>query len=286
MFQGISLFFVLVGEEDIFQASKPAEKESKMKKRIFLAVTLVLSFSFVTPAFAETAGLEDLDVPQEGYWNGSDGSGGFQSDGAFFENNYNLDFDSWDGFAYSNLTDTEASGFSAQYNAIAGSGAEGTETYAIGYVSSFAASPPTITLEEAQEVEGAYFTNNNYAYYSMKEGDQFAKKFTEDDWFELTITGLDEEENETGQVKFRLADGTNIIDSWQWVDLAELGTVKQLTFTLDSTDKGEFGINTPTYFAMDQLVIDDDHDFEIGPDAYDDSSCFINSMSMGSFLRK
>ena len=38
-------------------------------------------------------------------------------------------------------------------------------------------------------------------------GNDFAKKFTADDWFKLTIIGLDADGAETGQVEFKLADG-------------------------------------------------------------------------------
>jgi hypothetical protein len=256
---------------DMQTGIRPNRERRKTMRKIILLTLLVLTPLFLTgPAAAETAGFEDLDLAAESYWNGSDGSGDFKSDGASFNNNYNADFESWDGFAYSNLTDTQTSGFSAQYNAIAGSGAEGSETYAVAYVSSFASAPPTVTLDEAAEVEGAFFTNSNYAYYSMKNGDQFAREFTESDWFELTITGIDAEGSETGSVRFLLADGTNIIDSWQWVDLSSLGPVKKLTFSLDSTDQGEYGMNTPAYFCMDNLEID------TGGDG--DSTCFIRSL--------
>ena len=53
-----------------------------------------------------------------------------------------------------------------------------------------------ITLDTAGVIDGLYVTNNNYAYYSMLNGDAFAKKFgggssDDEDWFLLTITGKD-----------------------------------------------------------------------------------------------
>lgn len=237
--------------------------------------TLVLFFSlfFLSSAWASAAVIdfEDLSLNAESYWNGSDGSGGFTIGGVSFNNNYSVDWGSWDGFSYSNITDTTAEGYTAQYNAIPGGGALGTSNYVIGYYSAFAASPPIVTLPAAQVVTGAYFTNNNYAYYSMLKGDQFAKKFEEGDWFKLTITGKDAAGNATGTVDFYLANGTDIVNTWEWVDLSGLGTVKTLEFTLSSSDTGEFGMNTPAYFAMDYL----------SPPKQDGSGCFIDTISSG-----
>ncbi len=245
-------------------------------KQFFALVFLLCSIFFITNSVnAQTVDFEDLTLNAESFWNGSDGNGDFFSNGIAFSNNYTIGdgWSSWDGFAYSNITDTTAQGFDAQYNAITGIGVDGSEIYAVAYVSSFAANPPTITLNAEQVITGAYFTNNNYAYYSMSNGDGFAKKFTQDDWFKLTITGIDLQGEETGTVEFKLADGTNIVDTWTWVDLSGLGAVKQLTFTLSSTDTGDFGMNTPAYFCMDNF--NDENSID---DSNDNSSCFIHTM--------
>ena len=67
----------------------------------------------------------------------------------------------------------------------------------------------------------------------------------------------------TGDVTLYLADfrfGDNsqdyIIDAWTAVNLSSLGQVKTLEFSVSSSDTGDFGINTPTYFAIDNIAID------------------------------
>jgi hypothetical protein len=230
-------------------------------------------------AVAETADFENLTLNSQSYWNGSDGSGGFFSGGMAFSNNFNQEWYSWDGFAYSNITNTTAEGSVAQYNAIAGSGVYDSANYAVGYVSSYASNPPTITLSEEQMISGAFFTNNNYAFYSMTNGDDFSKKFTADDWFKLTIIGWNDNGEKTGTVEFKLANGTNIIDTWSWVNLESLGKVKQVTFALTSTDNGEYGMNTPAYFCMDNFNEYNDYDND------DNDSCFIHSIVHEMHLR-
>lgn len=241
-----------------------------MKQFKFLVFLMLATFLATGTVNAQTVDFEDLPLAAESFWNGSDGSGGFQSNGTVFSSSYNADWASWDGFAYANLTDITAEGFNAQYNAIPGRGAGGSQTYAVAYCSAFAAAPPTITLDSEKIVTGAYFTNSNYAYYSMSKGDDFAKKFAAGDWFKLTVTGIDANGVETGTVEFKLANGENIVNTWTWVDLRALGAVKQLTFALSSTDNGDFGMNTPAYFCMD--------DFNKVKNSDGGGGCFINSV--------
>jgi hypothetical protein len=237
---------------------------SKMTKKLRHLVWLTVLSAVAGVADAQIATFEDLTLPPESYWNGSDGSGGFTSGSARFSNAYNADWGSWDGFSYSNITDTTTQGVAAQYNAIAGAGQGGSPNYAIGYVGW--AVPPTVTLDAPGVVGGLYVTNTSYAYYSMLNGDAFAKKFggaggSDPDWFILTIAGKNTDGVATGQVDFYLADyrpagsgNDYIVDTWQYVDLTSLGEVKSLEFTLGSSDVGDWGMNTPASFAVDSIV--------------------------------
>jgi len=233
-----------------------------MASKELVSVIFVLVISGISSATAAT--FDELSLAAESYWNGSDGSGGFSNGIAYFNNNYDAAYMSWDGFAYSNITDTSSSGWTAQYNAITGGGQDGSANYAIGYVGW--AGPPTMTLNAAGIVDGLYVTNNNYAYYSMLNGDMYAKKFgglsgDEADWFLLTLTGIDADGVTVGSVDFYLADyrfaensQDYIVNTWEHVDLTGLGMVKSLEFGLSSSDVGDFGMNTPAYFAMDTIV--------------------------------
>ena len=235
-------------------------------------MSLILAFAITNVAGADIANFDDLSLAPESYWNGSDESGGFQSGSAWFNNSY-TDWGggsySWNGFAYSNITDTNTSGLDGQYNAIPGGGQNGSANYAIGFdpvAAGFGTEPPTMTVDSACTVEGFYVTNNNYAYYSMLDGDVLAKKFgggsgNDEDWFLLTIIGKDVGGVTSGTVDFYLADyrfGDNsldyIVETWEYVDLTSLGVVKSLEFSLSSSDVGEYGMNTPAYFAIDTVV--------------------------------
>ena len=233
-----------------------------MKCRWFMCFVCVLAMASASQG--SLANFDDLALPAESYWNGSDGSGGFISGQAQFNNNYDATYGSWDGFSYSNITDTVTDGWGAQFNAITGAGQAGSANYAVSYVGWMG--PPTVTLNTAGVVDGLYVTNSNYAYYSMLNGDSFAKKFggasgDDEDWFMLTITGKDGSGAVTDSVDFYLADYAfadnsldYIVDTWNYVDLSSLGTVKSLEFALGSSDVGDLGMNTPASFVVDSFV--------------------------------
>ncbi|MBW2635165.1 MAG: DUF4465 domain-containing protein [Deltaproteobacteria bacterium] len=244
---------------------------------IMFCLSVILSAKSFAAGISD---LEDLSLSANAYWNGSDLEGSYSatdslvSGAASLNNFYAYDagfmFSSWGGFAYSNSTDTVTTGLAGQYNAIAGSGQGGSENYAVGYCNLFAEGQPAITFSTAQVVSGAFFSNTNYAYYSMLNGDAFAKKFggdsgDETDWLLLTITGKDADGNTAGTVDFYLADfrfadnaDDYIVDDWAEVDLSSLETVKTLEFSMTSSDSSAWGMNTPAYFAMDTLNVTGD----------------------------
>lgn len=213
------------------------------------------------PAFALTSTFEDLGLGAEVLENGAGlGGSNLVSDGVTYENSYFPSYNGFAGFAASTTTDTTTPGFTNQYSNITGGGSGGSNTFGINFGGG------NIILDSVQTVLGADFTNTTYAYLSMLSGDNFTDAFggptgDEADYFKLIIEGLDAGGASTGTVEFTLADYTSannnfdyIVDAWTFVDLSTLGWVKQLAFSYESTDVGEYGINTPTYFAIDNLV--------------------------------
>lgn len=200
------------------------------------------------------------------FYNGSDSAGGFSSGGARFANYYNTDYDSWSGWAYSTTHDATTPGFTNQYSAYPGPRAPGA-AYGIAYVSDYDG-PTTLALPSGAGTPlSLTLANTTYAVDSIRNGDGFAKKFggvsgNDADWFLLTITGLDSLGESLGTVDFYLADfrfadnGLDyIVTDWTDVDLTGLGSgVYSLEFTLSSSDSGDYGINTPAYFALAGLT--------------------------------
>ncbi len=229
---------------------------------------IIHGFVFTLLALAaqsqELADFENFAIDTGVFLNGSDGGGGFTSGPIFLPNDYSADFDSWTGWAISSMRDTVTPGFFNQYSAITGGGADGSDTYAV----SFATGANIISLVDdlqGEVVDGLYITNGTYGFLSMRDGDSFAKKFggasgMDPDFFRLTIKAYHDGELSEDSVDFYLADFRfsesdmdYIVDGWQYVDLSDLGPVDSLQFALASSDVGQFGINTPTYFCVDNI---------------------------------
>ena len=204
-----------------------------MKKMMWVIVGLL--FLSIPSADAEIVTFDDLNLGPDSFYNGSDGAGEFESNGVVFNIFYDDEFGPyWEGVAYSNTTDTTTPDFTNQYSAITGTGADNSSIYGVAYLG-FYGIIPTITFADEVNLAKAYITNTTYAFLAMQNGNAPAKKFGGDDgddpdWFLLTITGKDVDENVTGVIEFYLADfrfadnsQDYIIDDWTAVDLGGLG---------------------------------------------------------------
>jgi ribosomal protein S3, bacterial type len=103
--------------------------------------------------------------------------------------------------------------------------------------------------------------NTTYAYQTMKNGNSYARALSsaKQDYLKVVITGYAVDGTVTGTTEFHLADfrtstSVGIIDNWTEVDLATLGTCHKITFSIEGSDTGTMGLNTPAYFAFDNLI--------------------------------
>ncbi|MFD1552073.1 hypothetical protein DNU06_00755 [Putridiphycobacter roseus] len=244
-----------------------------MKKTLLFTIIAGLQLT----AFSQTADFETPLSQADTAWFGQDqvidGDTTFTTGGLTFENNYNASWFSFTGWAYSNSVDVTTAGYGNQFSAIPGSGQNNSNQFGLCYVNGnnrmFAENGAVLNLS------GTYITNTTYAYLSMTDGDAYAKKFGEnvdangtvdgtngEDWFLLTIYGLGADSTYTGDsinfylADYRFADSADdyIVKDWEYVDLTTLGSVYGLDFKLSSSDEGTWGMNTPAYFAMDNLT--------------------------------
>lgn len=223
-----------------------------MKTQLTLTLAAVAAAGALT-ANAAVIGFEEFPLEPESYFYPQTQTT-FSSGGADFVHNF-TDYGGgccWSGFTYSNVTDTTTAGYTNQFSNITGGGVNGSANYVIGNPGAFGVS--RLDFAAPTLVEGAYFTNSTYAYLSMRDGDAFAKQFEIGDFFTLTVTGLDAMDNVTNSINISLARDINLVDMWIWNDLMPLGEVSALEFSLSSSDVGAFGMNTPAYFAMDNLT--------------------------------
>jgi hypothetical protein len=235
-----------------------------MKRSLLLCLTSL----FAATVWAQTtADFESFDLEPESFLNGSEGSGGFSDGNVFLPNTYVDDpiFPYWSGWAISNTTDTLTAGSTNQYSAVTGGGYDGSATYALTY-----ASPATNMLltgdAQGGGLAGLYVTNSTYAYLSMRDGDSFSKKFggetgNDPDFLLLTIKKYLNGELSTDSVDFYLADyqfednsQDYILKEWAYIDLTSLGDADSLQFSITGSDVGQYGLNTPAYLCVDNII--------------------------------
>jgi hypothetical protein len=234
--------------------------------RLFF-ISLLCSLLSIHSFSQTTINFEELSLPNSSWWVGANGTeDGFISNGAFFPTYFDSAFGGYwgSGFAYSNMTDSVTSGFLNMYSSKAGSGYLSSNNYSVNYDDGYFL-PGQINGTYNFEMQEVYLSNNTFAFNSMRDGDDYAKKFggvsgNDPDFFSVTFDGFLNGQSVGTSVVFYLADfrfEDNTLDylvrDWTLVDLTALGTVDSVTFHFESSDIGDFGINTPLYFCMDDL---------------------------------
>jgi len=241
-------------------------------KKIYFSISLLMAS--LTIQAQQTIGFEGIILDAESYYNGASGTGGFIETGVVFENEYNEypTFTTWNGFSVSNITDNTTAGLSNQYSAITGEGSDNSSNYGVYY-----SSGQVLFTGVGVFLNSVQVTNTTYSALSMRDGDDFAKQFGSvndasgspdgtngEDFFRLYIFALDANSEKIDSVEVYLADyrftdnsEDFILDTWKTVDLSVITEpVFGLSFSLESSDNASWGMNTPNYFALDNLVID------------------------------
>ena len=232
-----------------------------------------------TTISGQNADFESISLTNESYWNGSDLSGTSNGTGLFqflmieggheFSNQFDTTWGApgyWSqGWAYSNQTSDMLTGTAGQHSSYAGGAYSGTN-YAIGQNGS------EIILAGGVSPEFR-ITNVNYAAYSMLNGDVYGKVFGSqydangsldgtdgEDWFLLKILCYNLSDVLVDSVElyladYRFADNTQdyIQKGWTTVSLTSAEALGRLKFNLTSSDEGQWGMNTPAFFAIDNL---------------------------------
>lgn len=198
----------------------------------------------------------------------------------------------WDGFTVCKSSDTsdhsasDGGWIANQWYNIAGGGAKDVEgaltadaetPYLVANYGFYVGAPeqtnqvyradkkPMIPIE-------AWVTNSTWAYYVVENGGAPARAFTDGDELTLVAHGV-RADNTESEARFTLAkhDGTlQRVDKWTRFDLSPLGQVNSVYFSVESTDMGDWGMNTPAYFCLGGMTAE-----PINPTAVDD----INSQA-------
>ena len=234
-------------------------------KKVYILITAL----FIGANAKAQIDFESSLTNPETFNNGSEGPDGFDFSPIQLVNYYDTAFSYFTGFAISNITDNTTPGYLNQYSAYAGSGADNSSTYAVAY-----SNPKFYSTSEEVSILSFDISNTTYAGLSMLDGDSFGKKFGEDtnavgeidgtngeDFFKVWIICSNVEEGNKDSIEFYLADyrfiddsEDYILDTWETISLSDFSfNVTSVSIRFESSDNGEFGMNTPAYVAIDNI---------------------------------
>jgi len=265
-----------------------------MKKIYLLSTALMLGVALNAQ---QTIDFESFSLDFESYDNDSDGNGAFifesfQNEISFL-NVYDTQWGSWAGYAISNVTDTITSGYNNQYSAFTGGGHDGSSNYAMGYQFG------SITCDnEYQSIVSIEITNATYTAISMRDGDEYAKKFGSfndanglddgtngEDFYRIWVycedfSGVNKDSIEVLLADYRFTDNTQdyIVKDWKKINISQEINfpVSKITFSQESSDNGDFGMNTPAYYVLDDVVSVMDPSMSIAQNKFSELSVYPN----------
>jgi hypothetical protein len=253
-----------------------------MKKTVLMVAALLCTFA----CFAQVVDFEDLTLNPNSSWIGSDGTGQFTSSYLTLYNDYDNNYGSWQGFAYTNGTDTESNSYS-NLSSCVGHGASNSDYYVTAYIGTDWMGDNS-QIPVAMKINTANSGNfaNRGAYFCMPV---LLKKWVDREYasnhfyFKLKASAY---ANGTliGDSEIMMADFTEgnsyMMDDWTYVDLSWIGNADSLNFVaLSNDDAGGWGINTPMYFCMDNFgasnpypEIVDFEEFDLEPNTHGNST--------------
>lgn len=164
---------------------------------------------------------------------------------------------SWEGFTLSCVSQDTAN----VLGCVAMGGLAGVASpYMIGYYSEWVSatqgySSNTIAFDQEYYPEYVYICQNSNTYKAITQGEYNARAFSSQDTLALTIQALDSLMQPTASITYYLAVDGKMNSDWVKVPLAALGKTACLGFSMSTTDMGEWGANTPLYFALDGLTL-------------------------------
>jgi len=274
------LFFLLFLAATLFTSCSDDDDNNKEPERVILDLS----------TFDLSHGIPVLDKDgkpseTEKYWENTYNAGNVnvQSQIFKFSHTANVEWNIWDGFTISNVTDNtnhndDNNWIANQWGCMAQGGYEAKGSpFIIGYSSgkpgndtgSFSEATYTtwVKIEDTNnnyKALGMYVCNHPYPYYAIKEGNTFANKFEKGSYLILRTYGIKDGKPTTDKpVEFYLADYRaddeskwSLNNSWKWVDLSALGEVDYIYFLMETSDVGKFGPNTPLYFCLDKITVE------------------------------
>ena len=110
----------------------------------------------------------------------------------------------------------------------------------------------------ARQIKGCYVNSTTYFLNVAQNGNPpIAAPLGEGDEIVISATGYDSSGSQTAIVRMTLSRKNQYIKQWTSWDLSALGKVVKVRFNVEGGPMTEWGMTTPKYFAIDNIVIED-----------------------------
>ena len=233
----------------------------------FVLLAIVLPWFFVScdkekeEPYDVLVDFQNVVIQNGKYNNDAEGEGFFREGNVSFQNLQPEGY--WYGFAYSQMHDVTTFDYATNEFSAYVPGDSPENRFMVGFISAWDA--PSIEITFSKPVKDLSFdvANSTLAALAMKGEDPngFARRFEEGDWFELIIQLYDasgnplfvDENRKPQPEKISLAQGVQILDRWMNITITGDMAVSKIEFSLDSSDTGDWGMNTPAYFCIDNI---------------------------------
>lgn len=104
-------------------------------------------------------------------------------------------------------------------------------------------------------IDHMYVAPTTYLLNVEKNGNSMASPLGQNGWCKIVAYGIDADSNLTGKCEFYLYKDGKAVTEWTKWDLSSLGKVLQVSFNMEGSDTGSWGLNTPAYFAYDDVAV-------------------------------
>lgn len=155
------------------------------------------------------------------------------------------------GIAISNYIDDDIEDHASYDYQLAVPTSNGSQNFAVVYCGAsmyFADS-------QARVIRSMMVSPTTYQLGVVTYGDGYAASLKDKGTLTLVITGRNAD-TVTGTVTVDMAKDGVLLSSWKVVDLSSLGKVTSLSFSMDGTDKSDYGVKAPQYFAFDNVMVE------------------------------
>ena len=228
-----------------------------MKRVLFLLTLLsgvVACQNDETKALAPAPSVERFDAAID-----ADYQLGYESEDMLFEYFYNEEYGYWGGFVQSKMFDADPQNglYENQYSAF-NTHAATDDSFLLYYYDSYN-EPCDIICKSMLEVKSVKLNLTTYTYASITEEDinSFARAFTDGDYLKVVFTPYKQDAPAGDSVECYVVDYRDgkrfVADNWQTFFL-DIPATYRIRVTIETTDVGQWGANTPLYICMDDLT--------------------------------